>query len=204
MFTGIIKELGMVKGVTRSGLSAQIEIQARLGRDINLGDSISVNGVCLTVSNIVGDVFKLDAVAETLKKTTLINLRNREKVNLEPALTLNDPLGGHIVNGHIDGIALIKGKIKKGNSYVFEFSLPFELRDLFKYIVDKGPVAVDGISLTVVDAKRYGFTVSVIPFTIQNTTLSFKKIGDKVNIEVDVMAKYAEKITQNSKVKTQN
>ena len=196
MFTGIIKEIGTVKSVIKKGLSAQIVIQAKLTKDLNLGDSVSVNGTCLTVSNITGDVFKLDAVAETLKKTTLINLKPREKVNLEPALMANNPLGGHIVNGHIDGIALMKGKIKKGNSYIFEFSLPFGLRNLSKYIVDKGPVAVDGISLTVINEKFHSFTVSVIPFTIQNTILGFKKIGDKVNIEVDIMAKYAEKIVK--------
>jgi riboflavin synthase len=196
MFTGIIKELGVVKNIVKSGLSAQIEIKARLAKSLNLGDSISVNGVCLTVSSIAGDVFKLDAVAETLKKTTIINLKPREKVNLEPALAAGSPLGGHIVNGHVDGIALIKGKLKKGNSYIFDFSLPFELRGLSRYIVDKGPVAVDGISLTLVQAKSYSFTVSVVPFTIENTTLLLKKTGDKVNIEVDVMAKYAEKIVK--------
>ena len=193
MFTGIIKEIGSVKSIIKKGLSAEVKIKARLTKDLNPGDSISVNGVCLTVKNICADVVQMDAVAETLKKTRLANLKIGEKVNLEPALKTGEPMGGHIVNGHIDGVAFIKGKMKKGNSYIFEFSLPPGLRNISKYIVDKGPVAVDGVSLTVVNVKPYLFTVSVIPYTLANTTLGFKRVGDKVNIETDVMAKYAEK-----------
>jgi riboflavin synthase len=203
MFTGIIKELGVVKSIARKGLSLELAIQAKLAVNLKPGDSVSVNGICLTITDIANSdyakasldkgEFKADAVAETLKKTTLGSLKIRDRVNLEPALTANQPLGGHFVNGHVDGVAIIRSKIQKEGASIFEFSLPSEIRRLSKYIVEKGPVAVDGISLTVVEAKTSSFTVSVIPFTIQNTTLGFKKTGDRVNVEVDIIAKYAEK-----------
>ncbi|OIN98498.1 riboflavin synthase subunit alpha [Candidatus Desantisbacteria bacterium CG1_02_38_46] len=194
MFTGIIKELGVVKNIIHSGLTIEFTIQAKLARGLHAGDSISVNGVCLTVTDIAGDEFKVDAVAETLKKTTLGNLKIRDRVNLEPPLQVNQPLGGHIINGHIDGVGIIKNKIQKGDASTFEFSLPSEIRHISKYIVEKGPIAVDGISLTVVESKTSSFTVSIIPFTLENTILGFKRIGDKVNLEVDIIAKYVEKI----------
>ena len=193
MFTGIIKELGVIKNIIRRGLSIELVIQANLARDLHSGDSISVNGVCLTVTDIANDEFKVDAVAETLKKTTLGTLKIRERVNLEPPLQANQPLGGHIVNGHIDGVGIIR---KKGDGSIFEFSLPSEIRHLSKYIVEKGPIAIDGISLTVVEARDFSFTVSIIPFTLKNTTLGFKRIGDKVNLEVDIIAKYIEKVSR--------
>jgi len=194
MFTGIIKELGVVKNIVHKGLSMEITLQAKLAGDLHPGDSISVNGICLTVTDIKGNEFRVDAVAETLRKTTLGELRVRDKVNLEPALAANQLMGGHIINGHIDGIAVLKNKTQKGTGFIFEFSLPSEIRHLSKYIVEKGPIAVDGISLTVVQAGSYSFTVSIIPFTLENTTLGFKRIGDKVNIEVDIIAKYIENI----------
>lgn len=196
MFTGIIKELGVVKNIIRKGLSLELAVQASLAKDLHLGDSISVNGVCLTVKNIIGGEFKVDAVAETLKRTTLENLKIRDRVNLEPPMQANQPLGGHIVNGHADGVGIIRSRIQKGNSFIFEFSLPSDARHLSKYIVEKGPIAIDGISLTVVEIKSSSFTVSIIPFTLANTTLGFKKIGDKVNIEVDIIAKYVERIVK--------
>ena len=198
MFTGIIKELGTVKSIARKGLSIEISVQSGLAKDLKPGDSIAINGVCLTATKTNGDEFRVDAVAETLNKTTLGALHTNEKVNLESALAAGQPMGGHIVNGHVDGVAIIRGKINKGDGFIFEFSLPSEIRGLSKYIVDKGPVAVDGISLTVVEARSYAFTVSVIPFTIENTTLGFKKVGEKVNLEVDIMAKYAEKTGRGS------
>lgn len=194
MFTGIIKEPGVVKNIIRNGLSLELTIQAKLAVNLHPGDSVSVNGVCLTVTDIDKDEFKADAVAETLKKTTLGDLKIRDRVNLEPPLQANQPLGGHLVNGHVDGIGIIRSKVRKGDASTFEFSLPSEVRHLSKYIVEKGPIAVDGISLTAVEAKTSFFTVSVIPFTLENTTLGFKRIGDKVNLEVDIIAKYVEKI----------
>jgi len=193
MFTGIVKELGIIKGIARKGLSIEITVQSCLAKGLKPGDSVSINGVCLTATETKDGEFRVDAVAETLGKTTFGNLGVREKVNLEPALASGQPMGGHIVNGHVDGVGIIRSRIQKGNSVIFEFSLPSEVRGLSKYIVDKGPVAVDGISLTVGEAKTYAFTVSVNPFTIENTTLGFKKVGEKVNIEVDIIAKYAEK-----------
>lgn len=193
MFTGIIKELGIVKKIVHKGLSIELTIQANLTRGLHPGDSISINGVCLTVTEITGDEFKVDVVAETLKKTTMGSLKVRDRVNLEPALLANQPFGGHIVNGHIDGVAIIRSLQKKWDASIFEFSIPSEIRYLSKYIVEKGPIAIDGISLTVVEAKTSSFTVSIIPFTLKNTTLGFKKTGDKVNLEADIIAKYVEK-----------
>ena len=193
MFTGIIKELGLVKNIIHKGLSLELTIQAKLAVNLHPGDSISVNGVCLTVTDRARDEFKVDVVAETMKKTTLGSLKIRDKVNMEPPLQANQPLGGHIINGHIDGVGMIKNKLQKGDASTFEFSLPSEIRALSKYIVEKGPIAIDGISLTVVEARTSSFTVSIIPFTLKNTTLGFRRIGDKVNIEVDILAKYVEK-----------
>ncbi|PIU50923.1 riboflavin synthase, partial [Candidatus Desantisbacteria bacterium CG07_land_8_20_14_0_80_39_15] len=177
MFTGIIRELGIVRNIINKGLSKELVVQANRASNLQPGDSISINGVCLTITEIKGDEFKVEAVAETLKKTTTGNLKVRDKVNLEPALKSGEPLGGHIVNGHVDGVGVIRSQIKKGGASTFEFSLLPEIRNLSKYIVEKGPVAIDGISLTVIDVNPSSFTVSIIPFTLQNTTLGFKKIG---------------------------
>ena len=194
MFTGIVKELGTVKGIARKSLSCEIEIKTGIAKLFKKGDSVSVNGACLTVTGFSDESFKADVVQETLRKTTLGNLKAGDKVNLEPALLSGEPMGGHIVNGHIDGVGAIRNKITKGNSVIFEFSFPAEPKNLSRYVVEKGSIAVDGISLTVVEAKPATFAVSVIPFTVANTTLGFKSIGEKVNIEVDIMAKYVEKM----------
>jgi len=194
MFTGIIKELGVVSQIINKGLSKELVIHANLTGDLRPGDSVSVNGVCLTVTNVSGNEFKAEAVSETLQKTTIGNLKIRDKVNLEPALKSGESFGGHMVNGHVDGACIIRDKIQKGDASTFEFFLPTEIRHLSKYIADKGPIAVDGISLTVVEAKTYSFSISVIPFTLESTTLGFRRIGDRVNLEVDIIAKYVQKI----------
>jgi len=198
VFTGIVKELGLVKNISRKSFSCEIEIQAEIAKQLKIGDSIAVNGVCLTATKVSAGTFVADAVQETLNRTTLGSMKIGDKVNLEFALSMGEPMGGHIVNGHIDGVGAIKSKVTKGNAVIFEVLFPSEPKGLSKYAVEKGSIAVDGISLTIVEAKQASFTVSVIPFTVKNTTLGFKSVGEKVNIEVDIMAKYVEKNIKNT------
>lgn len=158
-----------------------------------MGDSIAVNGVCLTVVDFESCHFTAEAMAETLDKTTLGSLRNGEKVNLERALKLSDRLGGHLVSGHVDGVGVISGQMKHDIAIVTEITYP---PDIGRYIVPKGSIAIDGISLTVVAVNTRAFSVSLIPHTRGITTLGFKKTGDRVNLEADVIAKYLDKLSK--------
>ncbi|WP_026486886.1 riboflavin synthase [Caldanaerobius polysaccharolyticus] len=192
MFTGIIEEIGVVKEIS-SGQNAKISITCNKVLDsTSIGDSIAVNGVCLTVTQKTNDGFTADIMPETYNTTTLSFIKKGDRVNLERALSLTKKLGGHIVTGHVDGIGTIVNKINKSNAVIFKITLE---NQLLKYIARKGSVAVDGISLTVVEAGASYFTISTIPHTLKETTLSFKKIGDKVNIETDILAKYLERLT---------
>ncbi|KUK11397.1 MAG: Riboflavin synthase, alpha subunit, partial [Clostridia bacterium 41_269] len=155
--------------------------------------SIAVNGVCLTVVEILNSVFKVEIMKETFDKTSLSDLRIGDKVNLERAVKINGRFGGHFVSGHIDGVGIIRSFDYWENAKIFEISADPALS---RYIVPKGSIAVDGISLTVVDTEGILFTVSIIPHTLKNTNLAFKKIGDKVNLEVDLIAKYIEKLLE--------
>ena len=187
MFTGIIEELGKIQYIT----SNKIEINAsRIMDDVKLGDSISVNGVCLTVSKLLNSGFFADISPETLKMTSFSKLKSGCKVNLERAMILNGRFGGHIVTGHIDGICKCKTIRKIGEFYNIAFELNNEN---LKYIAKKGSVTIDGISLTVADIINNIVTIAVIPHTFENTTLSELKVGDFVNIETDILAKYVEK-----------
>ncbi len=192
MFTGIVEELGTLRRIERGAVSAKLHIGARrVLEDVSLGDSIAVNGVCLTVVDFSREQFSADVMAETLAKTNLGSLRPGDRVNLERALRLGDRLGGHLVSGHIDGVGTIVGREPYGIAVVFTIKAPPEV---MRYVVKKGSIAIDGISLTVVDHESDGFCVSIIPHTAQLTTLGFKKVGDSVNLESDMIAKYVERM----------
>jgi len=191
MFTGIIQTVGRVKDIDAKGDSARITVEHGGSiADIKPGDSVAVDGVCLTVVEFSLSVFKADISGETLRLTTLGNKRRGGLVNLENPLTPSSPMGGHFVTGHIDGIGLIARKAAAGEFAEIDFSIPAELQG---QIVKKGSVAVDGISLTVADLIEQGFRVAIIPHTLKNTSLSSKKEGDRVNIETDIIAKYVER-----------
>ena len=188
MFTGIIEELGIVKAVSRKGRLISLSIQAdKAISDTKIGDSIAVNGVCLTVVKIEDKVLSFDLLEETARLTNLGKLKSNEKVNLERSLKIGDRLSGHFVTGHIDCPGAIREKTYVSGNLCVGISIPAEF---LKFIVPKGSVAVDGISLTVVSKHSNVFTVYIIPHTLQNTTLSFKGPSAQVNIETDILAKY--------------
>lgn len=191
MFTGIIENAGAVKRITRKGEDALLVIETSLNLDdIKVGDSIAVNGACLTVTQKMDRSFSADVSAETLARTNLKLLKSGDRVNLEKSLRMNSFLGGHLVLGHVDGLGKIQEKINKANSLQFSVEIDTELG---RYIVEKGSVAVDGISLTVNRCEKNRFYVNIIPHTARNTTLEFKKVADLVNIETDIIGKYVEK-----------
>ena len=192
MFTGIIESMGFIGKFTRHGDDAVVDIDTSMNLDdVKVGDSISVNGACLTVTRKTGKGFAADVSAETLTRTNLKTLKPKELVNLEKSLRMNDFLGGHLVLGHVDGMGKILEKVVKGNSVQFGVEADTQLCRL---IVEKGSVAVDGISLTVNRCEKNRFYVNMIPHTVRMTTLGFKKIADMVNIETDIIGKYVEKL----------
>ncbi len=192
MFTGIVESMGRVQGIKRRALSFQIDIQAEsILYNVNLGDSIAVNGVCLTVTNNDLQHFSADVMPETMNKTTLKNLKSGDYVNLERALRVGDRLGGHIVQGHVDGIGVIKAKDKYDIAYVYTIQAPAEV---LNYTVPKGSIAVDGVSLTVINVLADTFTVSLIPHSADKTILGSKQAGDYVNLESDILGRYIEKL----------
>lgn len=191
MFTGIVEAIGEVKSIEKMGASGRIIIETLLDLEgIEKGYSIAVDGVCLTVTNVDKGFFTADLSMETVRLTTLGGLKRGDRVNLERPLTLSKPLGGHLVTGHIDGKGVIKRKDSK-DSLDLEVEVPMELA---RQIVKKGSVAVDGISLTVVEAGEKSFKAAIIPHTLENTTLLLKKEGSDVNIETDIIAKYVERL----------
>ena len=192
MFTGIVEEVGRVSSIKNSTNSAILTIEAeKVLEESKIGDSISVNGVCLTVTDISSKSFSADIMHESLKRSSLGELKKGSRVNLERALKLRARLGGHIVSGHIDGVGKIKS-IKKDDNAVWYCIEANE--KILKYIIEKGSVAIDGISLTVAEENDKDFSVSVIPHTRAASNLSEKKIGSRVNIENDCIAKYVEKL----------
>ena len=192
MFTGIVEELGQVEKLETLTDAVRISIAGPLVvSDAKIGDSISVNGVCLTVTEKTPSSFSADVMQETLNRSTLGKLSEGSKVNLERPVTLATRLGGHMVQGHVDGMGQIISREKSENWDVVTIEPP---KDLLKYIVEKGSITVDGTSLTVASVNEKVFTVSLIPETLAKTTLGLVQIGDKVNLEVDVMAKYVEKL----------
>lgn len=190
MFTGLIEEIGTVKSIIKSGSGYKISVKTDLD-GINLGDSIAVNGVCLTASALLNDGFEADVMAETVHRTVLFELKMGSCVNLERAMSAGGRFGGHIVSGHIDGVGTIVKKEPDGSATWVSISAD---KSILKYIVEKGSVAIDGISLTVAYVDEDIFKVSIIPHTDGNTTLTHKKSGDSVNLECDVIGKYVEKL----------
>jgi len=193
VFTGIVEELGEVVAVEPlPDQAARVSIRGPLVvADAGHGDSIAVDGVCLTVAERTEQVFTADVMAETLRRTTLGGLAPGRPVNLERPVTLATRLGGHLVQGHVDGVGVIEARTPSEHWEVVEISLP---ESLSRYVVGKGSIAVDGVSLTVVEAAGGRFTVSLIPTTLAATTLGGKRVGDLVNLEVDVIAKYVESL----------
>lgn len=198
MFTGIIEKTGVIKSINQKEIVVQIDLD-----DLKKGDSIAVNGICLTLTDFkksknVFDCY-FDISPETYSRTNLKFQKVNDLVNIERSLKLGSKLDGHIVTGHIDNVSKITSIKRIGDSYEFEFSIPSELN---KFIAEKGSVALDGISLTVAKKIRNKFTIAVIPFTFQNTNLKTRKVGDFVNLEVDILARYVNEIIQNEKEKS--
>jgi riboflavin synthase len=193
MFTGLIAELGSVAALEQDDEGATLEISSGLARDLREGDSIAVNGVCLTATAVSDEGFRAQAMIETLERSSLGQLRAGSPVNLELALRAEDRLGGHIVQGHIDGIATVSAVRDEGFSRVLSFEVE---PPLARYLVEKGSVAVDGVSLTVSALEERSFSVSLIPETLQRTNLGQVSEGAIVNIEVDILAKHVERLMQ--------
>lgn len=194
MFTGIVEEIGLVKGFHKNGISGTIDIHAvKVMKGTQPGDSIAVNGVCLTVTSITRDGFTADVMAETIRRSSLKNVKVGDSVNLERAMAADGRFGGHIVSGHIDGTGTIKSIRREENAVWIAIETT---RDILHLIVEKGSVAIDGISLTVAYVRQLEFGVSVIPHTAAQTTLLMHKPGDIVNLENDVVGKYVAKMLE--------
>jgi len=192
MFTGIIEETGKIQGIQRSAKSTVLTIQGDIiFHDLKLGDSVSVNGVCLTASSLSTNSFTADVMNETLKRSSLGSLKAGSRVNLERAMPANGRFGGHIVSGHIDGTGVVTNIKNDGNAAWYTIRASDKI---MRYIIEKGSIAIDGVSLTVAKVSNEDFSVSVIPHTANNTVLSEKRTGDVVNLENDVIGKYVEKL----------
>ena len=202
MFTGIIEHLASVKKVSLKAGGAELSLDVgNYYDDLKLGESVAISGSCLTVKEVTGNIVSFDISSETLKKTTLGALRYAEKVNIERALKVGDRLGGHFVTGHVDGIGTIKEKKQSADQCTMSFSVEKKFTDM---MIRKGSVAVDGISLTIVDVADGAFSVALIPYTLASTTLGFKRVGDQVNIEIDMMGKWVKRLLANVKEKKEN
>lgn len=197
MFTGLIIELGEIVSLEKKSDNVKIYVKAdEIIKDVAIGDSIAINGICLTVVTVEKDILSFDVSYETMRSTNLGHLKKGDRVNLEPSLRPTSKLGGHFVTGHVDGVGKIRSKTPAGNAVKFEIESP---ENILKYLVEKGSVAIDGISLTVVDVLRDAFSVVIIPHTAKMTTMGFKKAGDTVNLEPDILAKYVAKFLQTDK-----
>lgn len=191
MFTGIVEETGVVTDIKKGAKSCVLSVSANVVlSDVKLGDSIAINGVCTTVTTVKGNIFTVDIMAETMRKTSFSNLKKGDRVNLERAMSANGRFGGHIVSGHIDGVGTIRSFVKEDNAVWVTIGASDEI---MRYIVKKGSITIDGISLTVALVYKDAFAVSVIPHTAEETTLLSKHSGDAVNLECDIVGKYVEK-----------
>ena len=192
MFTGIIEEVGKIMRIQRNGQSAQLIISAqKILEDIKEGDSIAVNGICLTATSYTANSFTADVMHETLNRSALAQCKRKSPVNLERAMSANGRFGGHIVAGHVDATGQIAGRKKDDNAIWIRVEAPPEV---LRYVVEKGSITIDGISLTVAAVSAHDFSVSMIPHTAEVTTLGSKKEGDIVNLETDIIGKYVEKL----------
>ncbi|HTA77673.1 MAG TPA: riboflavin synthase [bacterium] len=195
MFTGLIQEVGLVEKTDKQGQDLRLTLKAPLlSSRVKLGDSVAVNGCCLTVVDIQMPLLAFQAVPETLNRTVLGRLKEGSKVNLELPLALSDPLGGHFVQGHVDGVAEIMALDSEGQGIRMQVTIP---QDLSRYTVEKGSIALNGISLTIAALMENQLEVALIPHTLANTDLGVKKVGDLLHVEVDLLAKYVEKLSAN-------
>jgi riboflavin synthase len=191
LFTGIIQDIGKIRKIERRDQGLQLDIATHLDLSaLKLGDSVAVDGACLTVIRKTPSTFSAEIGKETLERTTLSRAKDGQAVNLETALKISDFLSGHFVTGHVDGTGEIIGMTSEGSSFRYRFRTPAAIA---RYLIGKGSIAVDGISLTVAEGQGEEFSVSVLPYTVNQTTLSRKRLGDPVNLEVDMIAKYVEK-----------
>lgn len=188
MFTGIVEEVGVVANISENAMTVRA---SKVTEDLKLGDSIAVNGACLTAVSFTRNEFSVDLSPETMRRTALGDLSQGRPVNLERALLASDRMGGHIVQGHVDGTGRVMSTKPEGDSIIFRIRVPKRLN---RYIVEKGFIAVDGISLTVVKRGASSFTLAVIPYTLNNTNLAALSVGDRVNLEADILAKYVESL----------
>lgn len=202
MFTGLIEEVGKVIKIAKTGAAAQLDVASGFPmEEIKLGDSIAVNGVCLTVIDKGAERLSFDISPETIDRTTFKGINAGHPVNLERALCLGDRLGGHIVSGHVDCIATIVECRELSGNFIFSFRLPGRFA---RHIIEKGSVAIEGVSLTVNKVSEEGFSVNIIPHTAGKTTLLYKKPGDEVNIETDIIGKYIERLLTGRKETLEN
>jgi len=196
MFTGIVEEMGLVARRDASGAFQRLTLRAsQVLEDMKIGDSINIDGACQTVVEVDPGHFAVESVEETLRRTTLGELRTGDRVNLERAMRLGDRLGGHLVSGHVEGIGAIQRREEHPHNVVLTVGLPTELA---RYVAPKGSIALDGISLTVATVSEGAFTVWVIPHTLSHTTLGDRRPGDRVNLETDMIAKYVERLAEAS------
>lgn len=206
MFTGLVEEMGKIVNISKKATGLGITIKGdKVVEKIKIGDSIAVNGVCLTVTEFSGNTFTADVMYETIERSGLKRITAGETVNLEKSLTLTTFLGGHLVMGDVDSEAEIISIVPKGIAKLYKFQLEEKHRQNIKYVVEKGRVTIDGASLTVIDTDDASgiFSVSLIPHTLENITLGKKKVGDYVNIETDLFGKYVEKILKFNNMETE-
>lgn len=192
MFTGIIEQVGRLKGIDKDGSNLRLIIEAEFTSELKVDQSIAHNGVCLTVEKLEESSYEVVAIQETLEKTNLSNLKVGEAVNLERCMRMNARLDGHIVQGHVDGRATVKNIIEEDGSWVFEFSLD----QPSKLIVEKGSICINGVSLTAFSVTDHGFSVAIIPYTFEHTTFNALRKNQKVNLEFDIIGKYVERMMQ--------
>jgi riboflavin synthase len=191
MFTGIIEDIGKIKAIKKNTKSQTMTIETTILEDVKIGDSIATNGLCLTVTHMTSNTFDVDVMVESMNRSNFNDLQIGSPVNLEKAMRMGDRFGGHMVSGHIDGVGIIKKHKKEENAIWVTIEVP---QSLIKYATMKGSIAIDGISLTIADMTEKEVLVSIIPHTKDQTTLLTKKMGDQVNLEMDMMVKYVEKL----------
>ena len=197
MFTGIIEDIGTIRSVRKAGKGTILTVETGLDLlDTEVGDSVAVDGVCLTVTMVGQGTFDVEATSETISRSTLARASAGDRVNLERALRLGDRLGGHIVQGHVEGVGVIRSAVHEADGLIIEIAVP---RTIGRYLVDKGSVAVDGISLTVNSITAEGFTLNIIGHTRKVTTLGEKRPGGHVNVETDIIGKYVERLVATGK-----